>query len=136
MSAPSGVDDDPTGASAGFVPGRHMIEFYGRGGFRFAGMSHRGSILIRLSGIEAWPVASGRAIRAIDLAPVFEEEPRIEFLIVGTGTEMVVLPDALRGPFREAGISIDAMQTGPAVRTYNVLLAENRRVGAALVAVD
>ena len=37
--------------------------------------------------------------------------------------------------FRDAGISLDAMQTGPAARTYNVLLAENRKVGAALIAV-
>ncbi len=38
--------------------------------------------------------------------------------------------------FREAHVSVDAMTTGPAVRTYNVMLMENRRVGAGLIAVE
>ena len=122
-------------AGAGYAPGRHLIEAYGRGGFRFAGMSHRGSILAPPSGIVAWPVASVAALTSADLDAVFAGEPRVEFLILGTGAEIVPIPDALRRPFREAGISFDAMQTGPAARTYNVLVAENRRVGAALIAV-
>lgn len=122
-------------APAGFVPGRHLIDAYGRGGFRFAGMSHRGSVLILPSGIRAWPVAAMADFTARDLDPVFAEPDRVEFMIVGTGPEIVPIPDRLRGRFREAGISLDAMQTGSAARTYNVLLAENRRVGAALIAV-
>lgn len=127
------MDVSPTG---GFVPGRHQIESYGRGGFRFAGMSHRGSILILPSGIGAWPVAAGRPVTAADLAPLLAGTLPIDFVIIGTGAALAVLPDALRRPFREAGISIDAMATGPAARTYNVLLAEDRRVAAALVAVE
>lgn len=120
---------------AGFVPGRHAIEAYGRGGFRFAGMSHRGSILILPSGIRAWAVEDARTIKAADLAAVLREAPAVEFLLIGTGAAIVPLPDRLRLPFREAGISVDTMQTGAAARTYNVLLAEDRRVAAALVAV-
>ena len=119
----------------GFVPGVHMLDAYGRGGFRFAGMSHRGSILALPSGIRAWGVEAFGALRAADLDPVFAEEPRAEFLLIGTGAEIAALPDRLRGPFREAGISLDAMTTGAAARTYNVLVAEKRRVGAALIAV-
>ena len=37
---------------------------------------------------------------------------------------------------RETGLALEAMDTGAACRTYNVLLAEGRPVGAALVAVD
>jgi uncharacterized protein len=122
-------------ASAGYVPGRHAIEAYGRGGFRFAGMSHRGSILILPTGIHAWRVTDPRAMTPADFTPVWREAPPIEFLLVGTGTSIVPFPDALRRPFREAGISVDAMQTGAAARTYNVLLAEERRVAAALIAV-
>lgn len=120
---------------AGFVPGRHAIEAYGRGGFRFAGMSHRGSILALPSGIREWPVEDARDLAMADLDPVFADAPRVEFLILGTGTEMLVVPDAIRSRFRAAAISFDVMQTGHAARTYNVLLAEGRRVGAALVAV-
>ncbi len=46
------------------------------------------------------------------------------------------LPGALRARLREAGIFVDPMSTGSAVRTYNVLLAEDRLVAAALIAVD
>ena len=122
-------------ASAGFVPGRYAIEAYGRGGFRFAGMSHRGSILILPSGIHAWSVDDPKDITAASLAPILREAPGVEFLLVGTGEAIVPLSDRLRTPFREAAISLDAMQTGAAARTYNVLLAEERRVAAALIAV-
>jgi uncharacterized protein len=124
-----------TGPPEGFVPGRHAIDAYGRGGFRFAGMSHRGSILLLPSGVSAWPVASADEIGPAAFERVFAEAPAVEFLVLGTGSGFAVVPPALRARFREAGISLDVMQTGPAVRTYNVLLAENRRVGAALIAV-
>ncbi|MDB5513060.1 MAG: hypothetical protein JWR08_2543 [Enterovirga sp.] len=120
---------------AGYAPGRHGLDAYGRGGFRFAGMSHRGSILALPSGIAAWPVASPAELTLASLAPALAENPRLDFLLIGTGEGLVVLPEAIRRPFRDAGISLDAMQTGAAARTYNVLVAENRRVGAALIAV-
>jgi uncharacterized protein len=119
----------------GFVPGRHQLDSYGQGGFRFAGMSHKGSILALPSGIVAWPVASAGELRPEHFAAALAEMPKIDFLLVGTGADIVPLSDELRRPFRDAGISIDAMQTGAAARTYNVLVAENRRVGAALIAV-
>ena len=120
----------------GFLPGRHAIEAYGRGGFRFAGMSHRGSILILPSGIHAWPVTDAKTITSADLRAFLKEEPAVEFVLIGTGPQIVPLPDRLKMPFREAAISVDAMQTGAAARTYNVLLAEERRVAAALIAVE
>ena len=119
----------------GFVPGRHEIDFYGQGGFRFAGMSHKGSILALPSGIVAWPVASARDLKASDLEAALAEQPKIDFLLIGTGPDIVLLPPELRRPFREAGISVDTMQTGAAARTYNILVGEKRRVGAALIAV-
>ena len=120
---------------AGFVPGRHLIDAYGRGGFRFAGMSHRGSILILPSGIRAWPVADLSGLAPGDLDAVFAEETAVEFFVLGTGPEILHVPDAIRTRFRERAVSLDTMATGPAARTFNVLLAENRRVGAALIAV-
>jgi uncharacterized protein len=119
----------------GFVPGRFPIDAYGNGGFRFADMSHRGSILILPSGIRAWPVGSVAEITGGTLDPVFAESDALELLLVGTGLDVAAVPGRLRDRLREAGIRIDVMQTGAAARTYNVLLAENRRVGAALIAV-
>ena len=91
----------------GYVPGRHIIDAYGNGGFRFAEMSHRGSILMLPSGVRAWAPVDARGIDR----------------------------DALRRWLKEAGIGLDVMQTGAAARTYNILVAENRKVAAALVAV-
>ena len=119
----------------GFVPGRHLIDAYGNGGFRFGEMSHRGSILALPSGVKAWSVVDARALSAEDFAPVLAEAGEIELLLLGTGLDVVPLPDALRWPLREARIGLDVMQTGAAARTYNILVAENRRVAAALIAV-
>ena len=119
----------------GFVPGRHLIDAYGNGGFRFGEMSHRGSILALPSGIKAWTATDPRALAVADFAPVLAEAGEIELLLLGTGLDVVPLPDALRWPLREARIGLDVMQTGAAARTYNILVAENRRVAAALIAV-
>lgn len=115
-------------------PGRAPVDSYGNGGFRFAGMSHRGSILSVPSGIYGWTPEG--VIDRETLSRVFEEAAEIEVLLVGTGREMAPLSPELAAALREAGIVADAMSTGAAVRTYNVLLAEDRAVAAALVAVD
>jgi uncharacterized protein len=119
----------------GFLPGRHPFDAYGNGGFRFADMSHRGSLLALPSGIRAWPVNSVTELTDEALDPIFAEGDELELLLFGTGVDIAPLPEAFRTRFREAGIGLDVMQTGAAARTYNILLAENRKVGAALIAV-
>lgn len=121
---------------AGFLPGAHAIEGYGAGGFRFASMSHRGSILALPSGILAWPAVTAADIDVLSLDAVFREAPGlIEHLLVGTGLELVPLSGAVRQRLREAGIRAEPMPTGAAARTYSILLGEKRRVAAALLAV-
>jgi uncharacterized protein len=116
-------------------PGRAPIDAYGNGGFRFAEMSHRGSILALPSGIEAWPVASAEDITPQSLARLVAEASAIEILLMGTGDAMAPLSPEARRVLREAGLEPELMATGPAVRTYNVLLSEERAVAAALIAV-
>jgi uncharacterized protein len=117
-------------------PGRAPIEAYGSGGFRFAGMSHRGSILALPSGIEAWDVTSAAAIPVAALARLIAEAAAIEILLVGTGEEIVPLGKEARAALEAAGLYAELMQTGAAVRTFNVLLSEERAVAAALIAVE
>jgi len=119
----------------GFLPGRYPFDAYGNGGFRFADMSHRGSLLALPSGIRAWPVTSVADLTDEVLDPIFAEGDALELLLLGTGVDIAAIPAAFRTRFREAGIGLDVMQTGAAARTYNILLAENRKVGAALIAV-
>ena len=117
------------------LPRQALIDAHGGGGFRFDGISHRGSLLCLPDGIWAWPVAAPAALTDEQLALVFARPGALDFFILGTGTSPWVMPDSLRSRFREARISADAMTTGPAVRTYNVMLMEGRRVGAGLIAV-
>jgi uncharacterized protein len=117
-------------------PGRAPIEAYGNGGFRFAEMSHRGSILALPSGIEAWAVAGAAEITPTSLQRVIDEAPAIEILLVGTGDTMVPLPREARIALEAVGLVPELMATGAAVRTYNVLLSESRAAAAALVAVQ
>lgn len=121
---------------AAHFPGRPPIDAYGAGGFRFAEMSHRGSILCLPSGVHGWDVTGPEALTEEALARVFDEAEAIDVLLVGMGNDFRRVPAALQQALRERGIVTDAMSTGSAVRTYNVLLAEDRAVAAALIAVD
>ncbi|MEJ1159480.1 Mth938-like domain-containing protein [Prosthecomicrobium sp. N25] len=120
----------------GHFPGRAAIEAYGNGGFRFAGMSHRGSILCLPSGIWAWDAERPADLDAAAFARLFAEAEPIDMLLVGTGTDLVPLAAGLRQALRDRRIQADPMATGAAVRTYNILLAENRRVAGAFLAVE
>ncbi|EHH09007.1 hypothetical protein ATCR1_02400 [Agrobacterium tumefaciens CCNWGS0286] len=117
-------------------PGRAPIDAYGNGGFRFAEMSHRGSLLLLPSGIYGWEPVDAKELTVGHFEKVLAEAQDIEVLLIGTGDGMRVLPKELRAAFKEAGISVDPMSTGAAVRTYNIMLSESRAVAAALIAVE
>ncbi|ENQ11023.1 Mth938-like domain-containing protein [Brucella abortus] len=117
-------------------PGRAPIDAYGNGGFRFAEMSHRGSILCLPSGIHGWEPKNPPLLSRADLGAILEEASDIEILLVGTGMDLRRIPEDVRALLRQHHISSDPMSTGAAVRTFNVLLAEDRAVAAALIAVD
>lgn len=116
-------------------PGRAPIDSYGNGGFRFAGMSHKGSLLCFPSGIYGWTGSEAQPFASDRLTGIFEEAD-VQFMLFGTGREIRRLPPALADRFRAAGISVDPMSTGAAVRTFNIMLQEGRPVAAALVAVE
>ena len=123
------TSDDP------HLPQAAAIEAYGKGGFRFAEMSHRGSILCLPSGIWAWPVSAADEITEDTLARALASR-NMDLFLIGTGKAPWAIPEALRWRFRDARIGVEAMPTPSAVRTYIILFGERRRVGAALIAVD
>ena len=116
-------------------PGQAAIDTYGAGGFGFAGMSHRGSIMALPSGIYAWSV-NPQALTAADFAMAITEKAAIDLFIIGMGPEMARPPRPVRAALEAAGLMYDPMATGHAVSTYNLLLEEKRRVAAAFIAVD
>ena len=117
------------------LPRSAPIEAYGKGGFAFADMSHRGSLLCLPDAIWAWEVIRPEQIDKYSLERIFAAANGIDTLIVGTGTNVWIPPADLRAALRTVRVVLDAMQTGPAIRTYNIMLGERRRVAAALIAV-
>jgi uncharacterized protein len=121
-------------ATSGFYPGLATLEAVGDGGFRFAGMGHRGSILMLPSGIHAWPPVDGDGLTPADFAAVLAEKDAFEVLLVGTGTAFRLLPPEVTELLAAAGLGVEVMSTRAAARTHTVMFAEHRRVAAALVA--
>lgn len=117
-------------------PGQAPIDAYGNGGFRFAEMSHRGSLLCLPTGIYGWDACVGDDLAPEDLQKALVELKASNFLLLGTGERQHFPRPELSAAFADAGIGLEAMNTGAACRTYNVLLAEGRPVAAALIAVE
>jgi uncharacterized protein len=117
------------------LPRSAAIDAYGNGGFAFAGMSHRGSLLCLPQAVWAWEVTKPEEIDKYSLARIFDAANSIDTLIVGTGAGVWLAPQELRNALRAVRVVLDTMQTGPAIRTYNIMLGERRRVAAALIAV-
>jgi len=125
----------PAPSDAPHLPRSAPIEAYGKGGFAFADMSHRGSLLCLPDGIWAWAVTRPEEIDEASLARVFASANAIDTLVVGTGMAVWQPPKPLRDALRAVKVVLDPMQTGPAIRTYNIMMGERRRVAAALIAV-
>ncbi len=115
--------------------GRKLINAYGDGGFTIGGERVEGSVVVTPDAVLSWNVVSDAQWSESDFAAVFALTEVPEILLVGTGKAMRPLPPALRATFRSRSIAVDAMDTGAACRTYNVLLAEGRAVAAALIPV-
>lgn len=110
-------------------PGRQIIERYAASGFRVSGVLYQGAVLVFPDLTLVWTDA---ALTAESLAPVVEHGG-VEILLLGMGRRMAPIAAALRSQFKANGIAIEPMDTGAACRTYNLLLAEERRVAAALL---
>lgn len=116
-------------------PRTASVEAYGKGGFYFGEMSHQGSLLFLPEAVWGWDVTRPDQIDRASLKRVFDNANAIDTLIIGTGTDVWIPPRQLRDQLRAAGVVLEPMQTGPAVRTYNIMIGERRRVAAALIAV-
>lgn len=120
----------------GYYPYQAQIDAYGAGGFRFAGMSHKGSLLCLPTGMHRWEIATPAEITLAALQPVFDAAADLDVLLIGLGKDIAGLDRSIREALRAQNIVVEAIATGGAVRTYNILLGEQRAVGAALLAVD
>jgi uncharacterized protein len=118
-----------------FLPGRHLIESFGNGGFRLGGVSHQGSLLILPSGVRALQATVVTDLRPEMFDLIIAEKSQIDMVLIGTGADIAPLSRVLRQSLQEEHISFEQMSTNAAVRTYNVVVEEERRVAAILLAV-
>lgn len=116
--------------------GRLGVTGYRGGGFRIGTQWYNGHVLLLPQGVQAWSVQSAEAIDLDSLLPVRAVEPPAEILLIGVGERPLLLPAELRLALKAWGVAVEAMPTSAACRTFNVLLAEERRVVAALLAVE
>ena len=114
---------------------KQVITGYGNGAFKVSGETYNHSVLVFPDRTVQWTITPGAPITLESLQVVVEEEGEIDLLLVGSGKKQDVLPQGIRTTLNEIGIALEVMDTGAAVRTYNVLVAEGRRVAAALICV-
>lgn len=116
--------------------GLQLIEAYGDGAFRITGVRYTGAVFVFPDETLIWQQAGIENLTADTLSPATDRETVPEILLLGTGARTEFILPSIRTSVREKGPVVDIMDTGAACRTYNVLLAEGRRVAAALLPVD
>lgn len=116
--------------------GALAIQGYAAGGYRVGGETYQGGVIVTPERAAQWPVTALDGAAAEDFALVTTQEPPIEILIIGTGPKMTRPPALLLETLRGTGLAVDYMDSRAAARTYNVLVAEARRVAVALLPLD
>ena len=117
------------------VPGgRQLIQGYDTGGFRIAGIRMRARCWCCRSRRSPGRSTCRSRSRPTAWRRCCTAAPAVEILVLGCGARFVMIPAELRASLKAAGIVVEAMDTGAACRTFNLLLAEDRRVAAALIA--
>lgn len=116
--------------------GETQIQAYGGGRFRIGERLYPHAILVMPNLIVQWNAASVAEAAPDSLDRLADADPPAELLLIGCGEKMTLVPRVLREALRARGIATEPMDTGAACRTYNVLLAEGRRVAAALLPIS
>jgi len=113
--------------------GQNVFSAYGEGWVEVSGRRFSTSLVVAAERLlEGWAAGGIGSLGAAQTAPLLEWNP--EIVLLGSGASFRFPDPAALGPLYQAGIGVEVMDTKAACRTYNILLAEGRRVVAALVA--
>jgi uncharacterized protein len=110
-----------------------VIRTYGPGRFLISDREWREPVLVMPTATTAWPVARADELSLAGVTAAIQAPNPAELLLVGCGARALFIPPAVRSELKAAGLALEVMDTGAACRLYNVLLAEGRRIAAALV---
>lgn len=109
------------------------IRSYGPGRFSIGEREWREPVLVTPTATHPWPVARAEALSLESLSPLRDAATPAELLVLGCGARAVFIRPDMRAALKAAGFGLEVVDTGSACRIYNVLLAEGRRVAAALI---
>ena len=110
-----------------------VIRSYGPGHFLIGERDWREPVLVMATATTPWNVVRAEELSLAGLEALRLASPPPELLVLGCGLRAVFVPPALRAELKTAGLALEVVDTGSACRIYNVLLAEGRRVAAALI---
>ena len=110
-----------------------VIQSYGPQGFLISHVAYHHPVIVTATHVLEWRIAGLDQLAAADFQPILDAGLEVETILLGCGAQGMQVKSALRAGLKEMGFSIDAMPTGAACRTYNVMLSEERRIAAALV---
>ena len=110
-----------------------VIRTYGPGRFLISDREWREPVLVRPTVTTPWKVVRADELSLVSLAALKDAPIPTELLVLGCGARAIFVPPALRAELKAAGLALEVVDTGSACRIYNVLLAEGRRVAAALI---
>lgn len=114
--------------------GQQIIQSYTAGVFRISGISYEHAVLVSPAATVKWQDVTNFQDLTIDhFASLIEQANEIDVLLLGAGSVMAFMDPVLKNELSTQGLPVDIMDTGAACRTYNVLMAEGRRVVAALL---
>lgn len=94
-------------------------------------MRHTDSFILSATAVSPWPVRNAAQLEREHLRALLALKP--ELILLGTGNAHRSVAPALYRDLIEAGIGVEVMSTDAACRTYNILVADGRRVAAALI---
>lgn len=114
--------------------GQQIIQSYAGGAFKVSGVRYDGAVIVYPEETVVWPISGGfQSLVFEDFAGIITRRAALDVVLLGCGPRMAFLPPDLKAALRAGGVVVETMDTGAAARTYNVLMAEGRRVAAALL---
>jgi len=110
-----------------------VIRSYGPGHFLIGNRDWRGPVLVTPTATTVWNVTRAEDLSLASLDALKQVATPTELLVLGCGPRAAFIAPAVRTELKAAGLALEVVDTGSACRIYNVLLAEGRRVAAALL---
>jgi uncharacterized protein len=111
--------------------GVNTITGYGEGYVMVNGERRASSVVVLPDRIEPWERKEFSQLTEADFQ--FLQGLGVEIVLLGTGARQRFPHPRLTAPLAQAGIGLEVMDTQAACRTYNILVAEERKVAAALL---